>query len=154
MTRDEDEDMRRSFKVATVFTGAAALAGGYGPTALATTAQPAAVHPDITPAGKCGANNGGISNWVHFFYLNDNHPAMCIGGKGGEPINGTIYSFCPGNNGGVIEGSDAGIPASFHFHPGEGRAAVTKQYYYPAYSSLFHVDWITISTANGTAKCT
>jgi hypothetical protein len=72
--------MRRSFKLATVFTGAAALAGGYGPTALAATTQATEVHPDIGPARECLANNGGVSNWVHLYYPNDDHPAMCIGG--------------------------------------------------------------------------
>jgi hypothetical protein len=73
--------MRRSFKVTTVFTGAAAVVGGYGPTALAATTQPAAVHPNIGPARECGANNG-VSNWVYFYYLYNKHPAMCIGGAG------------------------------------------------------------------------
>lgn len=44
--------MRRSFKVATVFAGTAALAGGDGPTALAATTQ-------ATTAGIKGEPCGG-----------------------------------------------------------------------------------------------
>jgi hypothetical protein len=87
--------MRRSFKVATVFTGAAALAGEYGPTALAATT---AVHPDFT-VQECGANDDGVSNWVHLYYPADDHPAECIGGATSyHSERGTIASFCPGNN--------------------------------------------------------
>lgn len=92
--------MKRSFRVATVFTGAAALAGGFGPTALAATA----LQPNITNQ-ICGANDKGVSKWLHLFYPNDDHPAECFHETGLAPAKGTIHSFCPGSTSGWISGT-------------------------------------------------
>jgi hypothetical protein len=140
--------MRRSFKVATVFTGTAALAGGFGPTALAATAQPAAVHPDYT-AKECGANNDGVSHWVHLYYPNDDHPAECLGGKTtNHAVNATVASFCPGNNYGHFSGSVNGIKyADVGFNASSPRGPI---YGYQE----FHITQITISGDRGVATCT
>lgn len=107
--------MRRSFQVATVFTGVAAIAGGFGPAALAATtktpdagitptkAGPTALAPttkNVTPAAttttECGANTGGVSRWAHIFYPNNDHPAECIHGSGTVAATGNITAICPG----------------------------------------------------------
>jgi cell division inhibitor SepF len=142
--RTEEEQMRRSFKVATVFTGVAALAGGgYGPTALAATTRANVVQPEMTNK-ECAANNDGVSNWVHLYYPNDDHPAECFGGEGYKPANVTIASFCPGNNSGYLSGSLSGYPDSqpLHFYAGSGRNPLN-----------FHITGITITHDVGEAKC-
>jgi hypothetical protein len=144
--------MRRSFKLATVFTGAAALAGGYGPTALATTTRATAVHPDIGAFQPCGANNNGVSHDVHLYYPNDDHPAECAGGKGFEPVNATIYSFCPGTNTGQVLGSVDGQFDPFPFSAGSKRARVSK--YDHHLPGNFHISGISIYTWAGNAICT
>jgi len=144
--------MRRSFKVATVFTGAAALAGGFGPTALAATAQPAAVHPDYT-AKECGPNNGGVSHWVHLYYPNDDHPAECIAGPASNhTVNATVASFCPGNNVGHFYGSANGhkVASPFYFSSNEGRHSMNWWTGFPE----FHISKITMASAFLNAKCT
>jgi hypothetical protein len=147
--------MRRSFKLATVFTGAAALAGGlaggYGPTALATTTRATAVHPDIGAFQPCGANNNGVSHDVHLYYPNDDHPAECAGGAGYEPVNASIYSFCPGTNAGELFGTVDGQHDPFFFYPGSHRQPVSK---YDHRAGNFHVSGISIKTWWDAATCT
>jgi hypothetical protein len=138
--------MRRSKKVATVFTGAAALTGGYGPAALAATTPATAVRPAVAWQ-ECGPNNGGISNWVHFFYPGDDHPAECFHGAGGSPVNATIASFCPGNNNGKLYTS----VGSFSFNAGDGRHRMN---YWLGSTYQVHVSGIYIFSWKGDSKCT
>jgi hypothetical protein len=144
--------MRRSFKVATVFTGAAALAGGYGPTALAATTQATAVRPDLT-VQDCGANDDGVSTWVHLYYPADDHPAVCIGGSTSyHPVSATIASFCPGNNNGSFEASvDGNVLSTVYFYANSGRH--TAAWWTGGYPEV-HIFRITIKNWTGEAKCT
>jgi hypothetical protein len=109
--------MRRSFRVATVFTGVAAITGGLGPTALAATTKTAA--PEATTTTVCGANTGGVSRWLHVFYPNNDHPAECTHGSGFELATGTITAFCPGGTRGVLYGrlTATGSLAAISFSP-------------------------------------
>lgn len=141
--------MRRSFRVATVFTGVAAVAGGFGPAALAATAQTTAI--DIANQ-ECGANTGGVSNWVHLYYPNNDHPAECFHDKGNVAAKATIASFCPGNNSGSLRGTSAsGAKSSFSFAAGEGRHPISS---FEQYGGYFHVTGIAITGWTGDAKCT
>ena len=133
--------MRRSFRAATVFTGVAAIAGGFGPTALAAPATPT--------NQECGANNGGVSEWVHIYYPNNDHPAECFHGTGHAAVNATIYSYCAGNRQGYFFGhSPGGADWSFHFSPGEGRHAIFGR------GINYDMTGISISGSAGTATCT
>jgi hypothetical protein len=138
--------MRRSFKVATVFTGVAAITGGLGPTALAATARIGS----ITNV-PCGANNDGISTWVHMYYPNDDHPAECFGNWGSTPAKVTIASLCPGNNNGSLTGSVATFADVITFHAGEGRHS--DPYYDHVFSAYFRISKVDISGWTGDAKC-
>jgi hypothetical protein len=142
--------MRRSFKVATVFTGVAAVTGGFGPTAFAATAQTTAIQPDLANQ-VCGANNDGISNWVHLYYPNDDHSAECFHGKGNHAAAGTIASFCPGNNIGSLRGTAQGANASFSFSVSEGRHPISS---FEQYGGYFTLTGISIRSWKGDAKCT
>jgi hypothetical protein len=138
--------MRRSFQAATVFTGVAALAGGFGPTALTATAQATIANQE------CLANNGGVSNWVHLYYPNNDHPAECFHNKGNVAAKGTIAQFCPGNNSGSLRGTaSGGAKASFSFGPGEGRLPVSSFEQHNGYLTL---TGISIRGWSGHAKCT
>src|ERR1700691_3864925 len=94
--------MRRSFRVATVFTGMAAITVGFGPAAFAAENAAAVDGPEL-----CGANTGGISHWLHLFYPNDDHAAECLR-TGVYPIDatGTITAYCPGSTSGSLFGND------------------------------------------------
>jgi hypothetical protein len=140
--------MKRSFRAATVFAGVGAVTGVFAPAAFAAPAQPTAVaNPGINPARECGANNGGVSNWVHLYYPNDDHPAECISGRGTENVTATIASFCPGNNSGAMY--SATYP--FAFTPGQNRHHVS---YWTKVAGNDHVDAIDIFNWTGHATCT
>src|ERR1700691_3917902 len=107
--------MRRSFRVATVFTGMAAITVGFGPAAFAAENAAAVDGPEL-----CGANTGGISHWLHLFYPNDDHAAECLR-TGASPIaaTGTITAICPGSTSGFVAGKDTvdGVPGTLNFGP-------------------------------------
>jgi hypothetical protein len=102
-----ENEMKRSFKVATVFTGAAACVTALAPMAEAATAT---VVPDTT-AGNCGVNSRAA---VHLYYsAKANHPVPgCIKGTGyisfiggkkfagicGGAYSGSFYYGVPGTS--------------------------------------------------------
>ena len=136
--------------MATVFTGAAALAGGFGPTALAANAQSTKILPLTIHNQECGANNNAISHWVHLYYPNGDHVNECFGGDGKTNANATIESFCPGNNFGQLFGSTDGYYASFTFEPGQGKH---KTSHWTAIGDTFHVTAVSIVGHSGNATC-
>jgi hypothetical protein len=97
--------MKRSFRVATVFTGAAACAVGLAPAAHAAPANGATAK--ITPRGITANDcTAGERDWAHMYYTAaENHrtPA-CFAGTGVFTIPGNkrFTYFCPGNNSGYI----------------------------------------------------
>jgi hypothetical protein len=103
--------MRTAFKVATVFTGAAACAAAFAPAAgAATTAktqlmEPGAFHKNCT---------GGSTRSVHFYYpMAADHGPTCVGEAGSTSLGGTHYSsVCTGNNNGFFLHS--GLQYDFH----------------------------------------
>ena len=144
--------MKRSFKVATVFTGAGAAAGLFAPAAMAATAHPAAgAKPDIGNWQVCGANNGGVSKWVHIFYPNNDHPAECIGGAGDKYENTTIYSFCAGNNRGEVYFEKSTVTSPFVFSQGTTRRHVSK---IDGWTGDANIVGLTIRSWTGSNKCT
>ena len=89
--------MRKSFRVATVFTGAAA-ATVVAPIATATAA--------VKPAINHQTCNSSTKPWVHLYYTAaEKHPPVCFGNNGFYSIlSGTRFvSVCPGNNIGSLE---------------------------------------------------
>jgi hypothetical protein len=108
--------MRKSFQMATVFTGAAACAAAFAPTASAVTARTApavragaavaraaAAVPARTGSKDC---NAGTKTWVHvYFPAGADHGPVCFGGRGAEGVNSvTLVGVCGGNNSGYIFG--------------------------------------------------
>jgi hypothetical protein len=131
--------MKRSFKAATVFAGVGAMTGAFAPAAFANTAH-------VPTVKECGANNGGVSTWVHLYYPNDDHPAECAGGSGITNAGATIASFCPGNNYGTIFATHR-----FDFSPKQVRAHVSR---FDGHTGYDKVSGIDISLWSGYNKCT
>jgi len=104
--------MRKAFKVATAFTGAAACAAVFTPGAMgatATTAKTLQVNPDIAPK-NCTATS---TTSMVFWWVSGAHGPNCVGGSPGGPgtttalNNGKYVSrICTGNNWGWIVHSD------------------------------------------------
>jgi len=98
--------MRKSFRVATVFTGAAACAAAFAPAAGAATPAPGTT-TRITPTGITPNDcTPGEWNWLHMYYTTaEKHPTpACYGGTGVYPIPGNkrFTKFCPGDNSGAL----------------------------------------------------
>jgi hypothetical protein len=98
--------MKRSFRVATVFTGAAACAVARVPAAQAAPAAGATAK--ITPQGITANDcTAGEWNWAHMTYTAaERHPvSACFGGTGVFKIPGNkrFTYFCPGDNSGYIQ---------------------------------------------------
>ena len=133
--------MRRSFKAATVFAGAAAFAGG------AVGLAPAA-HASSLRNQACGAASsvhGGTSGTaLHLYYPNGDHVAECFGGIGHHDETANISAYCPGNNTGFLSGNYDGTTSStpILFKAGEGTR-----------SASYHVRFVQISGVGGDAKC-
>jgi hypothetical protein len=111
--------MKRSFRVATVFTGAAACGAALAPAAHAAAVAPgatAALRPETTHAGNCPA---GETNSVRLYYTSsENHPTpLCAHGVSiASPSTwGTtgkrFSSYCGGEYSGYMFLS--GVPAHF-----------------------------------------
>jgi hypothetical protein len=101
--------MRKAFKVATAFTGAAACAAAFTPAAMAataTTAKTQQINPDVK-AKNCN-NTIETTSMVFSWSRNLAHGPTCVGGSPGGPgtitsLSGkTAISICTGNNWGWL----------------------------------------------------
>lgn len=106
--------MRKSFRVATVFTGAAACAAVFAPAAGAAPVAPGATG-EITPKAVTGNNcTAGEWNWTHMWYTtSEKHSiAACFAGTGTYPIPGNkkFSYFCAGNNSGSLNTNYGYLP--------------------------------------------
>jgi hypothetical protein len=123
--------MRKAFKVATVFTGAAACATTFVPAAGAATVRPATSHWDCSIGPRTTAT-------VLWWPTSKDHGPTCVGGANqnheSTPL-GTIYtSYCPGDNFGYIYTSSPAV--YYRVHPGE-----TKHEIYAYVTSVYISSW-------------
>jgi hypothetical protein len=124
--------MRKSFQMATVFTGAAACAAAFAPTAGAATTRTApavragaastrtaAAVPARTVSVDCNAST---KTWVHvYFPAGADHGPVCFGDRGAEGVNSvTLVGECGGNNSGWIYGYSTARGGSWSIHFGHG----------------------------------
>jgi hypothetical protein len=117
--------MRKAFKVATVFTGAAACAGAFAPAAGAATTVRAQQAEPATSHWNCAI--GPRTKAAVFVWPSDTHHGPTCVGDANENNQatslGTYYnSYCPGNNYGYVFTSLAGV--SYRLHPGETRHSI------------------------------
>jgi hypothetical protein len=98
------DSMRRAFKVATVFTGAAAAAAAFTPAALAATAAGAHRMEPATSIRNCDGNLQSTTSMVFKRPPSAHHGPTCIG-DGNVALRGIGVSpeanygnYCTGNN--------------------------------------------------------
>jgi hypothetical protein len=110
----------KTLRVATAFTGVAACAAAFGPTAMAATGQGATYKPDVaaTTIEQKEGCPGGTSDWLH---LGDGpgNTDMCYGYTGTYTnADWAETSYCGGNNYGWIDvqypGSTGNTKITFH----------------------------------------
>jgi hypothetical protein len=127
--------MRRAFRVAATFAGAAAGAAAFAPAAAAATVVPD--RPDTIVFNNCKA---GESHFVHLYFpASRHHGPQCLGYDGSHAwYPDEVYQkYCAGNNFGYI-----GILGHvYSFGPGQ-RA-----------SGNFPVSFVTITGHTGNATC-
>jgi hypothetical protein len=117
--------MKRSFRVATLFTGAAAavaLSPAANAVAMPGSAAQVPRGPEVTPNITPENCNSGTRQWIHLYYTAaEDHGPSCLGHPGfyKVPNHNTVFeSYCPGNNSGFISGLTAvGSYAVFPFGP-------------------------------------
>lgn len=152
---------RKTVRVATTFTGAAAWAVTFGPAAHAVTYQPTA-QPGHQPrqisnlkkAPAIPNNSGSItkgnclgvnqSHWLHLRIFG--HHPFCFGGKGTYDLSHSLSAnqICGGNTRGFISGTTS---LGVHRKKGFGKESV-----YSNMIMLF-VSKVHISSFGGTEKC-
>jgi hypothetical protein len=97
--------MKKPFRVATLFTGAAAAAAAFAPTAAAMPATQAATTHKLAPdasAKDCGSATKG---WTYLYYeASEHHGPICLGGTGKVPLDShiKIAGYCAGANKGLF----------------------------------------------------
>ncbi len=123
--------MKRSFRVATVFTGAAAAVSlTPAVNALAMPGIPSQMPKgqEVTPNITVENCNSGTRQWIHLYYTAaENHGPTCLAHPGihAMPPNTVIQSYCAGNNFGSIIGIDpSGSLRSFLLSPGHVKVRI------------------------------
>jgi hypothetical protein len=143
--------MKRSFRVASTLTGAAAgavaCAAAFTPAATAATTAAATTTQAARPAGV-SASCAGRPNWVHLYLVWD---LACVGFTGSTtPINASVISgWCGGNNYGSIFGlSKYNAFRAYRFHQG-----TTIAHFYSLTSGALWVPTVYISGWAGNETC-
>ena len=117
--------MRKAFKVATVFTGAAACTALFAPGAEAATAtagKPQLIMLPDTTHKNCTIGPRTTST-VFWWPASKNHGPTCVGGGGDYDVStslgGNVFtSYCPGNNFGIFLSKGGDIRS---YSPGTGK---------------------------------
>jgi hypothetical protein len=150
--------MKSKLRMATVFTGAAACAAAFGPTAAAATTaatagKPLPANTEVT-AGKLLPSidevdcNASEVHWFHLYWLpSADHGPTCLGYKGTKTVDHSFEGWCPGTNWGWFTAvSYYGTEYTSYFSPFFG--------YIPGpYSLPFYVLDVHISSWSGNAVC-
>ena len=112
--------MRKSFKVATVFTGTAAAAAAFAPAAGAATIRPATSHRNC-------ALGVYTTSTVLFWPTSKHHGPTCVGGANGSsptPLGNNYFTYaCAGNNAGFIDMTNGNTRS---YAPGTGRITINQ----------------------------
>jgi hypothetical protein len=154
--------IKRTMRVATTFTGAAACGVAFNPAAMAATAQPVAhqqlrriaiaenrrLSGSIRESAGCAAANA--SHWLHVSEGPGFGP-VCFGFRGlllTSPLP-DMHAFCGGTNSGYIWGTDNLHSYAVYYHFGQG----TYYYHPPKSEKYFYVSEIGIVGWKGGDKC-
>jgi hypothetical protein len=109
--------MRKAFRAATAFTGAAACAAAFTPAAIAATANTHEIKPDME---KKNCAIGPLTTSVVFYWAaSADHGPTCVGGGGaGKSVNLSSHYFaaaCYGNNNGTFWASHSAYRHNFTY---------------------------------------
>jgi hypothetical protein len=138
--------MKKSFRVGTVLTGAAACAAAFGPTAAAaTTATAAKPVPSNVTEEDCTAAD---SHWVHMYWLpSADHGPTCLGYKGTKEVSHSFDGFCAGNNHGWLSYISSDGELITH------QAFSSKTFILPAEGADIYIFGVHISGYAGSEPC-
>jgi hypothetical protein len=106
--------MKRSFRVATVFTGAAACAAVITPAAQAAPmalGPTARITPDAVTVGKCSPNVNGNYNTLELVYTaSEHHSPVCFHGSGYWFIGSGVKfaEYCADSKSGFLDVNNMG----------------------------------------------
>jgi hypothetical protein len=144
--------IRRTMRVATTFTGAAACAVAFNPAAMAATARLAqpGIAENHTVSGNIHSGTCAGPNASHWLHIGGPYGSRtCIGFAGVLDLSPypNMRSFCGGNNSGGIWGSGPKGPGIYSFHPG------TYFWHLPRSSAYFYVSIIELLFWKGGDKC-
>jgi hypothetical protein len=153
--------IRRTMRVATTFTGAAACAAAFNPAAMAATGQPAAradhqqqlrnfaVAGNTRLSGSIREAACSNSHWLHIEGPHDS--GECFGGHGLLLLSPypNMHAFCGGNNSGYIWGTDNLHSYTVYYHFGRG----TTYYVLPKSEKWFFISELGIAGWSGGDKC-
>lgn len=135
--------MRKAFKVATVFTGTAALAATLAPAAEAATTAKTQQVELATSHWNCTIGPRTTAT-VFFWPASKHHGPTCFGDANRNHqavvVDNSYSSYCPGNNWGKFHAFFGG---SFIIHPGQTKHALNDNF----------VSWVSISNFSGTDTC-
>lgn len=164
MSSQSKQKSARCLRVATVFTGAAACAVGFGPAANAQPVHaqagvalaPGAAHHrtrfQVRPDGEETNCSAGKSTWFHLYSKSGlgSHIEWCVGFSGYTPLNGivTAQGFCGGNNSGSFLGSNG---VWHHFGHGTTIYLFKAKNGFPG--SVYEVQGVSIFSWKGADKC-
>jgi hypothetical protein len=148
--------IKKTMRVATTFTGAAACAVAFNPAAMAGTAGPAAAaQPGIAAnhrisgsirEAQCGA---GTSQWMEI--KGPYNSVTCFGHRGILSLSPwpNMRAFCGGNNSGYIYGHDNLHSYTVYDHYGHG----TYFWHLPSNVKWFYVSEVINIGWSGPDKC-
>jgi len=149
--------IKRTMRVATTFTGAAACAVAFNPAAMAGTARPVqpghqqdlrrVAIPDNRRLSGSIRSGACAAEWLHIG-VNGTGP-VCIGYKGLLDMSPypNMHSFCGGTNSGYIWGNGTLGWSYYHFEPG------TYFWHLPKSIPWFYVSEVGIAGWRGSDKC-
>jgi hypothetical protein len=144
------DSMRRAFKVATVFTGAAAAAAAFTPAAMAATATGAQrMEPATSSPRNCNQNLLSTTSMVFTWLPSAHHGQTCIGdgdtrrrGIGTSP-SANYGNYCAGNNSGYLYYSGLRKKTFTPGHPGRATSGLGGAF----------VSFVSITGFHGSDKC-
>jgi hypothetical protein len=153
--------IKKTMRVATTFTGAAACAVAFNPAAMAATGQPAAqpgheqhlrrmaIAGNTRLSGSIRQGSCAKSHWLHI--KSKYNGGECFGFRGLLLLSPypNMRAFCGGNNSGYIWGNDNLHSYQVYQHFGRG----TTYYSLPKSVAYFYASEVGIAGWSGTNTC-
>lgn len=152
--------IKKTMRVATTFTGAAACAVAFNPAAMAAAGQPAQTgHQQLDRmagnrriSGHIRSDDCENPNESHWLHIEGPYGSgECFGFSGILSLSpwDNMQAYCGGTNSGIIFGAATDGPKSYYSFKDNG----TYYYHLPKSVTYFYVNRVMISQWHGSAKC-